>query len=85
VWKYCEASARCIFGRALGDPVADRIRRALLSSPEGLMRTDISNLLGRNTDQARIDRALGLLATMGAAECVREASGGRPGERWLAC
>jgi hypothetical protein len=85
VWKYCEASARCIFGSALGDSVADRIRRALLSSPEGLMRTDISNLLGRNTDQARIDRALGLLSTMGAAKCVREESGGRPGERWLAC
>jgi hypothetical protein len=85
VWEYCEASARCIFGSTLGDPVADRIRRALLSSPEGLMRTDISDLLGRNRDQATIDRALNLLAAVGVAKCLREQSGGRPGERWLAC
>jgi hypothetical protein len=65
--------------------VADRIHRALLSTPEGLMRTDISDLLCRNKDQATIDRALSLLATMGVAKCVREQSGGRPGERWVAC
>jgi hypothetical protein len=85
VWEYCEASARCIFGGALGDAVADRILRALRSTPEGLTRTDISDLFGRNKDQARIDRALSLLATVGVAKCAREQSGGRPGERWIAC
>jgi Protein of unknown function (DUF3987) len=85
VWEYCEASARCIFSSALGDPVADRILRALRSTSKGLTRTDISDLFGRNKDQARIDRALSLLATMGVAKCVREESGGRPGERWFAC
>jgi Protein of unknown function (DUF3987) len=85
VWEYCEASARCIFGSTLGDPVADTILRALRSTPEGLTRTHISDLLGRNKDQARIDRALGLLAGVGVAKCVREQTGGRPGERWFAC
>ena len=85
VWEYCEASARCIFGSALGDTVADRILRALRSTPEGLTRTEISDSLGRNKDQATIDRALNLLATVGVAKCVREESGGRPGERWFAC
>ena len=85
VWEYCEASARCIFGRALGDPVAGRILGALRSTPEGLRRTELSDLFGRNKNQASIDGALSLLATMGVAKCVREESGGRPGERWFAC
>ena len=85
VWEYCEASARSIFGTALGDRVADRILNALRSNPDGLMRTDISDLLGRNKDQATIDRALSLLASVGVATCGREQSGGRPSERWFAC
>jgi hypothetical protein len=85
VWEYCEASARCTFGSALGDSVADRILGALRSTPKGLTRTDISDLFGRNKDQPGIDRALSLLATMGVAKCVREESGGRPGERWFTC
>ena len=85
VWEYCEASARCIFGSTLGDPVADRILRALRSTSDGLTRTDISDSLGRNKDQGRIDRALSHLATVGVAKFVREQSGGRPGERWFAC
>ena len=85
VWEYCEASALCIFGGALGDPVAGRILGALRSTPEGLRRTELSDLFGRNKNQASIDGALSLLATMGVAKCVREESGGRPGERWFAC
>jgi hypothetical protein len=85
VWEYCEASARSIFGSALGGPVADRIHCALVSTPEGLTRTEISASLGRNKDQTTIDRALSLLAIVGVAKCVWEQSGGRPGERWVAC
>jgi hypothetical protein len=85
VWEYCEASARCIFGSALGDAVADRILRALRFTPEGLTRTGLSDLLGRNKDQATIDRALSFLASAGVAKRIREQSGGRPGERWVAC
>ena len=85
VWEYCEASARCIFGSALGDAVADKILRALRSTPEGLRRTELSDLFGRNKNQASIDGALSRLATVGLAKCVREESGGRPGERWFAC
>ena len=48
VWRYCEDSARFIFGDALGDPVADEILRALRRADDGLTRTEINNLLGRN-------------------------------------
>ena len=85
VWEYCEASARCIFGSALGDTVADKILRALRCNSEGLTRTAISDLFGRNKEQARIDHALGLLAAAGVAKGGPEKSGGRPGERWFAC
>ena len=40
VWRYCEASARFIFGDALGDPTADVILGALRSS-DGMSRDEI--------------------------------------------
>ena len=56
-WQYSEASAKWIFGDALGDPDADTILNALRSQPSGLTRTEISNLFGRNLSVSRIDRA----------------------------
>ena len=59
VWDYCEASARFIFGDALGDPVADEILRALRQAgEEGMTRTAIrENLFQRNMPARRIQRA----------------------------
>ena len=34
VWEYCEASARYIFGDALGDPIADEILQAVRQAGE---------------------------------------------------
>jgi hypothetical protein len=49
LWRYCEASARYIFGTILGHPLADEICRMLRQmAPEGMTRTDINNALGRN-------------------------------------
>jgi hypothetical protein len=58
VWEYAQASARYIFGSAVGDPIADDILRSLRANPEGLSRTDISNLFKRNRDAQTIGRAL---------------------------
>ncbi len=41
VWRYCEDSARFIFGDSLGDPVADEIFRALRQAVNGMTRTEI--------------------------------------------
>jgi hypothetical protein len=85
LWDYAEESARLIFGDSLGDPVADEISRALRRHPEGLTRTDISYLFGRNRKASEIDRALGVLLAAGQVRREDEQTGGRPTERWFAC
>ena len=84
VWDYCEASARYIFGNAVGDPTADSILKALRSEPKGLSRTEISSLFARNQSAKEIDRALALLAEHGLARSQKDYDGmGRHPERWL--
>jgi hypothetical protein len=65
LWHYCEASARSIFGDALGDPLADELLHRLRCSECGLTRTELNNALGRNKSAAEIGRALDLLAKCG--------------------
>jgi hypothetical protein len=85
IWRYCEASAKFIFGDRTGDPVADLIMAELRNMPEGLSRTDISNLLAGNKPKATIELALRTLATSGAAQRIPTSTGkGRPAERWVA-
>lgn len=84
VWDYCERSARFIFGASLGDPVADEILRALRNAPDGLTRTDISDLFGRHRRAGELSRALGTLLELGLARREQEQTGGRPTERWYA-
>jgi hypothetical protein len=83
VWEYCEASAAHIFGNALGDPVADDILRAL-QQVDGMTRTAISNLFGRNRSAERIGAALALLAIRGRARMEARETAGRPTEMWFA-
>jgi hypothetical protein len=83
VWRYCEASARFVFGEALGDDVADTILRALKDTPAGLTRTEISALFSRNVEASAIARALQALKARGLAQCRSgAATGGRPAEQW---
>jgi hypothetical protein len=85
MWRYCEASARFIFGDIIGDPTADTILRALRGAGvAGLSRTDLFNLFGRNLAANKIDAALVTLLSAGK---VRRGSskktGGRPVEMWF--
>ena len=49
VWEYCEASAAHIFGKVIGDPVADELLGALkVTGANGLSKTEAHTLLGRN-------------------------------------
>jgi hypothetical protein len=83
LWKYCDASARFIFGHALGDPVADAILSAVKESPEGLSRTEISDLFGRNKSAAQIQVALNALLERGRIDRVQERTNGRSAEIWV--
>jgi hypothetical protein len=86
VWERAEASARHIFGSALGEPMADDILRALRSrGADGMTRTEIRDLFGRHGKSERIGTALALLDRMkGARREVAQPQGGRPAEIWKA-
>jgi predicted transcriptional regulator len=85
VWSYCEASARFIFGDALGDVMADEVLRALRAAPNGLTRTELSGHFGRNKSASEVNRALTVLMQHGLIRLEKEnANTGRPPERWFA-
>lgn len=84
IWKYCEDSARHIWGDALGDPEADKILRALRVHENGVTRTEIRDLFQRNRTEEEIERALGVLRERGLARSMEAESGGRPTQRWFA-
>jgi hypothetical protein len=84
VWRYCEDSARYIFGDALGDPTADAVIKALRAAQQGLTRTDIRDHFHRKKQEGEITRALFLLHQKGLARFERQETAGRPVERWFA-
>ncbi len=84
VWAYCDKSAHLIFGDSLGDPVADEILRALRRNGNGMTRTDISNIFGRNRAADQIGAALAKLFGLGLAKCREQKTGGRSAETWFA-
>jgi hypothetical protein len=83
LWQYCEDSVRHIFGSATGDPLADRILRALRTHSDGLTRTEISDVVGRNASAERIEAALGSLEGRWARVEKDTPEKGRPTERWF--
>jgi hypothetical protein len=83
-WDYCEASAKFIFGDSMGHPVADRILDAIRANVQGLTRTEIRDLLGRNQNWSVIQAALTALEERGLARQEVQQTGGRPTERWIA-
>lgn len=87
VWKYCENSARFIFGDSLGDATADEVLRALRQRAGGMTRNDIREHFSRNKSSAEIGRALAVLQEHGLANMVRDPAPegqGRSAERWIA-
>jgi hypothetical protein len=87
LWAYAESSARRIFGRRLGAPLADVILEALRARGP-LTGTEVSGLFGRHRSAEEIHQALELLldfdlvahramATRGRAATIWEAVNGR--------
>jgi hypothetical protein len=83
-WKYCEQSAAFIFGTSMGDPVADKIWKALQDSKNGLTRDEIRELFKHNLHKSRIDEALEALKKSYLITRHRKHTGGRAAERWTA-
>lgn len=83
IWTYAEASARYVWGSALGDPVADDLLRAIQGAgTAGMTRTEIRDLFKRHKSAEQITRALDLLARLGYAKSRNEDTGGRAAEIW---
>ena len=84
LWDYAHASARLVFGDALGDPLADEIYRALLDEPDGLTRSQLRDLFSRNRRSKDIAQALERLAATGRIDAERQHARGRPAELFRA-
>ena len=85
LWDYAEASARLIFGAALGDPLADDLLRLIRTAGQnGMTRTAMSNALSRHQTADRIDACLSLLVRRQLARCDRVNTSGRPSDVWRA-
>jgi hypothetical protein len=84
LWRYCEQSARWIFGATTGDRNADKILRALRHAQTGMTKTEISvEVFNRHASSAEIDEALRLLHGLHMADYESEATGGAPLQRWF--
>ena len=85
VWKYCEDSARHIFGDSLGDPFADEVLEALRAAgSKGLSRTEIRDRFGRHKSGSQLERVLELISRLGMARDEMMPTPGRPRETWFA-
>jgi hypothetical protein len=71
LWKYCEGSAAYVFGKkTTGNPLADKILKALEESVEGrLSRTQVTtDLFNNNVKSAEITAAVELLIERGRVD-----------------
>ena len=84
LWDYAARSAAWTLGQATGDPLAEQLHAALIRHPDGLTRTQLSDLLDRHQPSTRIQQALDALATAGRAHHTKILTAGRPAERWHA-
>lgn len=84
LWDYAARSVAWAMRRSTADPVAEAIHSALAAAPDGLTRTQLRDLFGRNMAGARIDTALLTLGTEGRALRQRLATAGRHAEVWAA-
>ncbi|MGH9216322.1 MAG: DUF3987 domain-containing protein [Acidimicrobiales bacterium] len=84
LWDYAARSVAWAMRHTTADPVAEAIHTSLLASPDGLTRTELRDLFGRNLPGTRIDAALVTLGADGRAQRRRLATAGRPAEVWAA-
>lgn len=78
-WQYCAESARRIFGRRIGDPVADRLLEALVAAgADGLDATQQHAVFSRHVARDKIEGARDILERRGLVRTKSIETGGRP-------
>jgi hypothetical protein len=83
VWRYCEDSARYIWGNLLGDQTADAMLQAIRASVNGLTRLEVYNLFSGHKPALELDRASAVLVERGLIRTQKEESNGRPTLRYF--
>jgi hypothetical protein len=87
VWEYNRQSCYLLFGDRTGDVMADTVLEELAAaSPEGLTKTEIHELFGRNEKAGRLLAVLRNLEKQKRIHRVKEAEPGKRGpktERWF--
>lgn len=85
VWEYAEASALYVFGEATGDPDADKVLAILKDAEDGMTRTEVSELFGRNKSRQELDRIREALIKAEKLRVSLKTEGGskKPVERWF--
>lgn len=79
LWRYSRDTSRYLFAEKLSSPHAERIYAALKAcSPNGLTRTEISELFGRNLPPNALDSAIKELEDLGFSESRQTKGKGRP-------
>jgi hypothetical protein len=84
LFDYARRSVAWATAATAADPVAEQIHAALSAAPDGLTRTELRDLFGRNVPVVRIDKALVALGSTRRAQCRRVQTAGRPAEVWSA-
>lgn len=82
VWRYCEQTARLLFGGSTGAILDDKVLAMIRQTP-GLMRRDLHVGLSNNIDGGVLAAALARLRDAGLILVEKDSStGGRPAERY---
>jgi len=82
LWDYNENSIKYIFQNKIGDQLAEKIFDLLEKNPQGLSRSEISNLLNRNYSSDQLTDALSLLESLEIAYKEHIEPNGRAKEIW---
>jgi hypothetical protein len=84
VWRFCEDSARFIFGERSTSSLEDKIRTILQRAETGLTRTQISQALQHHVASTEIASTLAALREKGFIRHKSIKTDGRPAEMWFA-
>lgn len=91
-WRYCEATARLLFGDAAHAPpgtrpgAAERLALRLVKpilTARGINRRELFKAVGNKPGKEEMSSALDLLYAHGIARPQKAETDGRPGERWF--